>query len=215
MLSPLITRPITHLISRLRAFQRSTEGTVTVEFAIYSPLLLWLFVAIYTWFDAFRQETVNLKATYTISDLISRETATLNETYIDSMYEMTKLLIRGDSQITLRVSVVRWDADNNRYYIDWSRVRGPSLPEWTNASIVGITDDLPTMPDEERVILVETRNEMTPAFRVGLPDLDINNFVFTRPRFAPLVPFEGGVNSDGYHDDNPNGDETETLDPGA
>jgi hypothetical protein len=205
---------LSSLINRLRAFQRNTEGTVTVEFVIYAPLLLWLFAAIYTWFDAFRQETVNLKAAYTISDLISRETTTLNETYIDSMYEMTKLLIRGDSQITLRVSVVRWDMDNDRYYIDWSRVRGSSLPEWTNATIVDINDRLPAMPDQERVILVETRNEMTPAFRVGLPDLDINNFVFTRPRFAPLVPFEGGVNSDaGDHNDNP--EEVEDLDTEA
>lgn len=205
---------LSSLINRLRAFQRNTEGTVTVEFVIYAPLLLWLFAAIYTWFDAFRQETVNLKAAYTISDLISRETTTLNETYIDSMYEMTKLLIRGDSQITLRVSVVRWDMDNDRYYIDWSRVRGSSLPEWTNATIVDINDRLPAMPDQERVILVETRNEMTPAFRVGLPDLDINNFVFTRPRFAPLVPFEGGVNSDaGDHNDNP--EEVEDLDSEA
>ncbi|MEP2716285.1 pilus assembly protein [Pseudophaeobacter sp.] len=189
------------LIRRLRAFARKTEGTVTVEFAIYAPLLLWLFAAIYTFFDAFRQETVNLKAAYTISDLISRETATLNETYIDSMYEMSKLLIRSDSQITLRISVVRWDEDNNRYYVDWSRVRGSSLVAWTDANISEVETQLPTMPDEERVILVETRNEMTPAFRVGLPELDINNFVFTRPRFAPQVLFEGESSAGSGHDD--------------
>lgn len=192
---------LSRLFKRLRAFSRETEGTVTVEFAIYVPLLLWLFAAIYTYFDAFRQETVNLKAAYTISDLISRETTTLNDTYIDSMYEMTNLLIRSDSVITLRISVVRWDEDNNRYYVDWSEVRGSSLEAWTDATISDVQDDLPTMPDEERVILVETRNEMTPAFRVGLPDLDINNFVFTRPRFAPLVHFEGNLGSGGGHDD--------------
>ncbi|MFC4215913.1 TadE/TadG family type IV pilus assembly protein [Pseudophaeobacter arcticus] len=189
------------LIRRLRAFSRNTEGTVTVEFALYVPLLLWLFAAIYTYFDAFRQETVNLKAAYTISDLISRETTTLNETYIDSMYKMSQLLIRSDSAITLRISVVRWDEDNNRYYVDWSKVRGESLTAWTDATISAVEDDLPTMPDEERVILVETRNEMSPAFRVGLPELDINNFVFTRPRFAPLVHFEGNLSSGGGHDD--------------
>lgn len=192
---------LSRLIKRLRAFSRETEGTVTVEFAIYVPLLLWLFAAIYTYFDAFRQETVNLKAAYTISDLISRETTTLNDTYIDSMYKMTNLLIRSDSVITLRISVVRWDEDNNRYYVDWSEVRGSALEAWTDATISDVQDDLPTMPDEERVILVETRNEMTPAFRVGLPDLDINNFVFTRPRFAPLVHFEGNLGSGGGHDD--------------
>ncbi|MFT6456845.1 TadE/TadG family type IV pilus assembly protein [Pseudophaeobacter arcticus] len=189
------------LIRRLRAFSRNTEGTVTVEFALYVPLLLWLFAAIYTYFDAFRQETVNLKAAYTISDLISRETTTLNETYIDSMYKMSQLLIRSESAITLRISVVRWDEDNNRYYVDWSKVRGESLTAWTDATISAVEDDLPTMPDEERVILVETRNEMSPAFRVGLPELDINNFVFTRPRFAPLVHFEGNLSSGGGHDD--------------
>jgi Flp pilus assembly protein TadG len=189
------------LIKQLRAFRRNSEATVTVEFALYTPLLLWLFAAIYTYFDAFRQETVNLKAAYTISDLISRETTTLNETYIDSMYKMSQLLIRSDSNITLRISVVRWDEDNNRYYVDWSKVRGDSLTAWTNATIDSIKTDLPTMPDEERVILVETRNEMNPAFKVGLPKLDINNFVFTRPRFAPLVHFEGIENSGGDHDD--------------
>ena len=189
------------LIKCLRGFSRNTKGTVTVEFAIYMPLLLWLFVAIYTYFDAFRQETVNLKAAYTISDLISRETTTLNDTYIDSMYNMSQLLIRSDSAITLRISVVRWDEDSNRYYVDWSKVRGGSLVAWTNATIGAVESDLPTMPDEERVILVETRNEMSPAFNVGLPQLDINNFVFTRPRFAPLVRFEGDLGSGGGHDD--------------
>ncbi|CUH87967.1 Flp pilus assembly protein TadG [Phaeobacter sp. CECT 5382] len=188
-------------LQRLRAFRQETSGLVSVEFALYVPLLLWLFAAIYTFFDAFRQESVNLKAAYTVSDLISRETTTLNETYIDSMYEMTKLLIRSDSQISLRVSVVRWDEDNNRYYVDWSKVRGSNLPVWTNSTISEVKDDLPAMPDEERVILVETRNEMVPAFKVGLPDLDINNFVFTRPRFAPLVHFEGEDLGGGDHND--------------
>ena len=190
------------LTKRLRIFARRAEGTVTVEFVIFAPLLLWAFTAIYTFFDAFRQETVNLKAAYTISDLISRETAELNETYIDSMHEMAKLLIRSDSQITLRVSVVRWNEDDNRYYVDWSKVRGTSLVEWTDDTISVVEENLPSMPDQERVILVETRNEMVPAFRVGLPNLDINNFVFTRPRFAPQVLFENqNDGGGGSHDD--------------
>lgn len=190
-----------NIAQRLRAFRNDTSGLVSVEFAIYVPLLLWTFAAIYTYFDAFRQESINLKAAYTISDLISRETTTLNDDYIDSMHEMAKLLIRSDSLITLRVTVVRWDEDNGRHYVDWSEVRGTELLSWTDATINTVKDSLPSMPDEERVILVETRNEMSPAFRIGLPELDINNFVFTRPRFAPLVHFEGGLSNGGGHDD--------------
>ncbi|MDE4134629.1 pilus assembly protein [Phaeobacter sp. QD34_3] len=186
---------------RLKTFSRDSDGSVSIEFAIYAPLLLGVFAAFYTFFDAFRQESVNLKAAYTVSDLISRETTALNNDYIDSMYEMTKLLIRSDSNMSLRVSVIRWDEDDQRYYVDWSAVRGGALEQWTDGTISNVKDDLPNMPDQERVILVETRNQVTPAFRVGLPDLDINNFVFTRPRFAPLVRFEGDVDAGGSHDD--------------
>ncbi|MEL0436126.1 TadE/TadG family type IV pilus assembly protein [Phycobacter sp. K97] len=189
------------LISLAKRFRQSNSGSVSVEFAIYTPVLLGLFAAFYTFFDAFRQESVNLKAAYTVSDLISRETTALNNDYIDSMYEMTKLLIRSDSSISLRISVIRWDEGDQKYYVDWSAVRGGAMVQWTDATIANVEDDLPTMPDQERVILVETRNQMTPAFRVGLPDLDINNFVFTRPRFAPLVRFEGDVSAGGSHDD--------------
>jgi hypothetical protein len=186
---------------RLKSFRRGSEGSVSVEFALYAPLLLGTFAAFYTFFDAFRQESMNLKAAYTVSDLISRETTALNNDYIDSMYEMTKLLIRSDSDMSLRVSVVRWDDGDQKYYVDWSAVRGGAMDQWTDATIANVKDDLPNMPDQERVILVETRNQMIPAFRVGLPDLDINNFVFTRPRFAPLVRFEGDVNAGGSHED--------------
>lgn len=195
------------LKAQLQQFRRDAEGALTVEFVIYAPLLLWLFAAIYTFFDAFRQDTVNLKAAYTISDLISRETSELNEDYIDSMHAMTQLLIRSDSSASLRISVVRWDEGDDRYYLDWSKVRGSAFVEWTDATISAVEDDLPNMPDQERVILVETRNDLEPAFNVGLPSLDLDNFVFTRPRFAPLVYFEGvDINTSG-HDDRINPDE--------
>lgn len=185
----------------LRRFRRETKGSVSVEFVIYLPLMLGMFAAIYTFFDAFRRDSVNLKAAYTISDLISRETAAINDDYLDSMYEMTKLLIRQDSQLGLRVSVIRWDEDDNAYYVDWSEVRGTSDITWTDGTINTVATKLPTMPDQERVILVETFNEMEPAFEVGLPTLELDNFVFTRPRFAPLVAFEGSATGGGGHDD--------------
>ncbi|MCD9148629.1 TadE/TadG family type IV pilus assembly protein [Pseudophaeobacter flagellatus] len=189
------------LIAQLRRFRHSTNGALTVEFVIYAPLLLWLFAAIYTYFDAFRQDAVNLKAAYTISDLVSRETAELNETYIDSMHEMSKLLIRADSSSSLRITVVRWDEADNRYYVDWSKVRGTAFIEWTDATISSVNENLPTVPDQERVILVETRNEVDPAFNVGLPSMNLNNFVFTRPRFAPQVLFADGKGNSNSHND--------------
>ncbi|KIC30232.1 TadE/TadG family type IV pilus assembly protein [Leisingera sp. ANG-M6] len=193
------------LPGRLRSFRSRTDGNVSIEFALYAPLLLAVFAAIYTFFDAFRRDSVNLKAAYTISDLISRETTAINDNYLDSMYEMVKLLIREDTQLGLRVSVVHWDEDDAKYYVDWSEVRGTSDTSWTDGTINTVSGQLPDMPDQERVILVETFNEVEPFFDVGLPTLNLDNFVFTRPRFAPLVPFEGSATGTGNHDDDTGG----------
>ncbi|MFW8594852.1 TadE/TadG family type IV pilus assembly protein [Cribrihabitans neustonicus] len=189
------------LARRFGSFARDTRGSVSIEFAFYAPLLLSLFAAIYTFFDAFRQENVNLKAAYTISDLISRETNYVNEAYIDSMHALAGLLVRGDTALSTRISVIRWDETDNRYYVDWSKVRGAAYAEWVDANINTVKDKLPAMPDQERVILVETKNSVEPAFNIGLPSLAIENFIFTRPRFAPQVVFvESKGNGNGHND---------------
>ena len=52
-----------------------------------------------------------------------------------------------------------------------------------------LNDLLPVMPDNERVILVETRNVYAPRWDIGMADQNLENFVFTRPRFAPQLVF--------------------------
>ena len=177
------------LKSFLRRFGRDTRGSVTVEFVMMMPLLFWAYGASYVFFDAYRQDTINLKAAYTIGDLISRETMAINDDYIDSMFELTRLLIRTNAPMSLRVSVVRWDEDDSEYLLDWSSARGTAAP-LTNADLEDLAERLPTMPDQERVILVETWNTWNPPFTVGMELISIDNFVFTRPRFAPQVVWE-------------------------
>ncbi|TNF59630.1 MAG: pilus assembly protein [Rhodobacteraceae bacterium] len=180
---------IRKILNRLKAFRDDTRGSVTVEFAMMMPLLFWAYGASYVFFDAYRQSAVNLKAAYTIGDLVSRETRALNEAYIDSLYNMTQLLTRTNSPLSMRITVVRWDADDDMYYFDWSKARG-SVQPMTQNDLDELEARLPTMPDQERVIVVETWNTWTPPFNVGMTKTDIDNFVFTRPRFAPQVVFQ-------------------------
>lgn len=176
------------LIRRAKRFSSETNGSVSVEFVLTAPILIWAFLACYVFFDGYRQSAVNLKAAYTISDLISRETGIINDDYIDSMHELLKVLTRSGSDSKLRVTIIRWDEDDDRYYVDWSEDRGFNM-EVTDAHVVTIADKLPVMPDNERVILVETANTFSPAFKVGIDETELENFVFTRPRFAPQVVF--------------------------
>ena len=101
------------LLSQLRfflaRFRDETRGSVTVEFAMFMPVLFWAYAASYVFFDGYRQSSINLKAAYTIGDMISRETRTITPAYIDTMHEIAMLLTRDDSPMSLRITVIRWD----------------------------------------------------------------------------------------------------------
>ncbi|MDP5216636.1 pilus assembly protein [Ruegeria sp. 2205SS24-7] len=174
---------------RLKRFSKEENGAISVEALMMLPLLFWAFLAVFTFLDAYRANALNLKAAYTIGDLVSRETEVINNTYIDSMATVFGLMTKPGSESRVRISVVHYDEDTDGYYLDWSANRG-----FTNAMdddrLAEIRDRLPIMPDEERVILVETSNTYVPPFAVGVNITDMENLVFTRPRFTGLVRAE-------------------------
>lgn len=197
-------RPTQKTGNRLRHFNHATDGAVSVEFVLAMPILFWAFAACFVFFDGYRQSAVNLKAAYTISDMISRETAGIDENYIDSLQKLMTMMARSGSDTALRVTIVRWSEDTQKYYVDWSVQRGyPSV--LTNTDVSDMKNRLPTMADEERVIVVETSNTFTPTFRVGLDEKQLTNFVFTRPRFSPQVAWAGDDFDPDDGVDNPDG----------
>lgn len=177
------------VLTWLRQFRDDTRGNVSVEFVLVMPILFWSFMASYVYFDGYRQSTVNLKAAFTISDLISRETDAITDEYVDSMHELLQILTRATSPTTLRVSVIRWDEDDDDYYLDWSEARGVGILPLNEQDLEEMETRLPFMPDNERVILVETTNTFVPLYGIGMDNQSLDNFVFTRPRFAPQVAF--------------------------
>lgn len=175
--------------SFLTNFWNDTRGSVTVEFVLAMPFVFWAFMASYVYFDGYHQSAANLKAAYTISDLISRETSEINDAYIDSMYSLLGMMTYSSSDLSMRISIVRWDEDDNRYYVNWSKIRG-NQSELTDGTVGDLAGKLPQMPDNEIVILVETKNTFEPLFRIGLEDTKLENFVFTRPRFVDQIKWE-------------------------
>ncbi|WP_109468145.1 TadE/TadG family type IV pilus assembly protein [Albibacillus kandeliae] len=175
----------------LKRFRDDTSGVISLEFVIMMPILFWTFMAVYVFFDGYRQSALNLKAAYTISDLISRETEAINDPYVNSMMNVLRLMTRSGSEVDLRISVIRWDQDDDRYYVYWSANRGFAA-ELTDDNVIDFAERLPVMPDDEMVILVETKNVFEPVFDVGMNDIDLDNFVFTRPRFASKVEWDAG-----------------------
>ncbi|MEM7471313.1 MAG: pilus assembly protein [Pseudomonadota bacterium] len=167
----------------VHAFKRD-EGTVTVEFAIMAPLLAGFYVAMFVWFDAYRQKTLIMKASYAISDVFSRQVQ-VDEAFMDNMVDMMDYMIPSHAKPRMRVSLIEYntgEAGSTPYRLRWSY--GPhGMTDLTQLDLDADTSWLPIMSHLDAVVVVETAVLYQPIFRVGIdPKVHRNTFV-TRPRF--------------------------------
>ena len=176
----------TAMARHLRRFARDESAVVAIEAVVMLPMLFWGYVAMFTFFDAYRQTSLNLKAAYTISDMISRETLAVNPAYMNGAHNLLELLTRSADTTRLRVTIARWDNVAKKHFRDWSQTKG-GVVALSDAQVQALSAKLPIMVHNERVIIVETWSTYDPPFNVGLEEQALYNFVFTRPRFAPQV----------------------------
>ncbi len=174
------------LTSRLRRFRRDEEGAMIAEVVIMFPTLFAAVIAMFVFFDAFRNQAINLKAAYTISDAVSRETEMITNTYLINAWRMHRFLTNSPALTRLRVSVIQYEADDDSYSVVWSENKG-GAGNMENAELQRMVgnNEIPVMPDGEVLIMVQTWVDYTPNFSVGLDSFTFENTIFTRPRFAP------------------------------
>lgn len=179
-------------ISGLKRFWHDDHGGVMVVPAlIMAPVLFWAIAAVVTFFDAFRVASMSTKASYAISDLLSRETATVNNAYIDNTFALLELMTSNRNEKSgLRVSSISWNAADDRHILHWSEGRGV-YPDGTQTLVDTWKNRLPVMVDGESIVVVETRSNYNSPMSsmVNLNNINVDNFVFTRTRFAPQITF--------------------------
>ncbi|MES0861687.1 hypothetical protein ABLN87_04955 [Ruegeria sp. SCPT10] len=172
-------------INWLGRFWRKEDGVVSIEAVMVFPLLFWSMWTSYTYFDSYRQSAINLKAAYAVADIISREHTSMSKQYITNMYELQKFLISDRSAVSMRISLVKYEADNDRHVVEWTCPRGESFEKLDNATLfTEYKDRIPVMADGAVMILVETKDWYTRPFKIGYGDhsFAINKFMFTQPR---------------------------------
>ncbi|WP_299610434.1 TadE/TadG family type IV pilus assembly protein [uncultured Tateyamaria sp.] len=175
------------LITNMRSFRDDERGSIAVETVLIVPVLFWAYLSMFAIFDAYRQHSINQKAAYTIGDIISRETTPLDTAYLNGTREILAYLTSNqDSNVAVRVTSVKYDEVNDVYKRDWSQAKGWQ-PALSNNQVKELRHLLPVMPHNERVMVVETFVKYDPPFATGLREREIENFVFTRPRYAPRV----------------------------
>jgi Flp pilus assembly protein TadG len=177
------------LRARLRRFRQDEAGFISIEAIIVMPLLLWVFLALFVYWDAFRTENTSIKSTYVIADMISREPSPVNMAYINGMHQVFRYMNATDEDTWIRISSVQFRQSDNSYRVIWSRSTDTSrAPIHTNATMATQRHRLPILADQDAIIVVETWRRFTPAFKVGLQRRTFDEFTVVRPRLLIPMP---------------------------
>lgn len=187
-----MTRKILRRLCRpFGRFAAREEGTIMAEGLIILPLLVWAFIGLFVYWDAFREMNTVQKAAYTLSDVLSRQRTGVNNAYVTGMKQLFDYLV-GDSQKTnvIRVTSVTRNAVSKKFEVHWSRTSNAvAMPALTTATLQDYQAQIPTMSDNDYAVIVEVRVPYYPIFDVGLGDLKFTEFIVTRPRFR-CIPMD-------------------------
>lgn len=179
-----------HMLDRIRSFTRDEHGTATTEAIIIFPLLFWSMVTMSVYFDGFRARSTNLKAAYTISDMISRENPFVGPNYINGLNTVYDFLAASHNPTWIRATLVQFDTedpdndDDGRYILKWSYGTN-SKPKLTYGTLDQVESKIPVIAHGDSLILMETHMEYEAWAHVGIDSFAQDNFIATRPRFPP------------------------------
>jgi hypothetical protein len=175
--------------TRLRSFRDDESGLITTEAIIVTPLLVWVFLAMFVYWDAFRAENTSIKATYTIADVISREGTAVNNNFIAGMGSLFDYMANTNEDTWIRVSSIRYVQSNDTFQLLWSRTTNATRsPVHSAGTINAMRARIPRPANADTLLVIETWRNFTPAFRVGLDRRTFYEFTTVRPRFLSPLP---------------------------
>lgn len=167
----------------LNRFRKGEDGTVMTEALITLPLLIWAFMAMFVYWDAFRSVNVSQKAAYNIADLLSRQ-STVDNRFLDGMQSLLTYMTPPEQNARIRMTSVQYNEDEDRFIVLWSRSPGNAMPALNDTTIQSpaITERIPVMSDGHSVLIIETALDYDPPFDAGITPQVMEEFVVTRPR---------------------------------
>lgn len=175
----------------LKRFRSEDHGSVVAEAVIALPIMIWAYMGLYVYWDAFRAVNLAQKASYTLADYISRERGTLSTVEINGLASVFQYMMDSDQTTRIRITSLYWNPDNNRFEVYWSLSPNNTMTPLTTTTLQVVKDRIPAMADGDSAILLETEATYSAAFNVGIDDQVFKNFIVTRPRFLTRICLTG------------------------
>jgi len=167
---------------------KDDHGSISIEFMVVFPLLLFLSISGLGFWDAFQSNSKTAKVAYTVSDIMSRYTDVddVDMTYLYSVQD--KMLSPNLDRRSLRISSICFEDGN--YRVLWSYTSNSA--DITDPG--ALTDEdipveiMPTMAPQDSIILTEVEARWQPTINVGVGDQTWRSELVSRPRFVKIIP---------------------------
>ncbi|MEM6971336.1 MAG: hypothetical protein AAF577_00920 [Pseudomonadota bacterium] len=169
-------------------FRKHDRGGISFEFVIMFPVLATLLISAFSYFEAFRTNSVMSKIGFTINDIVSRVSEYSNAEMGDMTLLQRKMTPFNVVNQRLRISNICMGPSGLRVY--WSQTSaqiGTTPPlELTEATIP--VDIMPTLVEGESVMLTEIWGQWTPVVTgFGVGPREFNSELIIRPRFVRMM----------------------------
>jgi hypothetical protein len=176
-----------HAVSK--GFLSDERASISIEFMIIMPLLVFLTTGGVAFWDAFYSNSRTAKVAYVISDIMSRHDV-VDATDMAYLFNLQEKMLPGDlEQRALRISSICFEDDRHR--VLWSYTASgddatPPTPLVDDEIPVAV---LPTMAPQDSVILTEVAARWQPHFvNVGRTSMTWRSELVSRPRFVKIIP---------------------------
>ncbi len=171
-------------------FLRNERGSISIEFVILMPVLLFLTTGGITYWDAFHSNSQTAKIAYTVSDIMSRHDV-VDDTDMAYLYSMQDKMLSPDlDRRALRISSICFEDGIHR--VLWSYT---SSSDDIAEPAAALKDEeipveiLPAMEPQDSIILTEVEARWQPHFlNVGVGSRTWRSELVTRPRFVKIIP---------------------------
>ncbi len=181
------------LRTRIRNFLRDESGNAVLEAVIVMPALFWAFAATFVYWNAFRVDNLHVKATFTVSDMISREVAAVDMNYINGLHTVYRFVTVATEPSWLRVTSVQFiegeDGAPDQHTVLWSRSTSPeNAPQLTTETLVSVENRIPIMGNYDTILIVETWQSQPSSMGAIVPARTLHETSIVRPRFVSPLP---------------------------
>lgn len=175
----MMTRGLSRFLQATSALRGGERGLALIEFALIFPVMLFLFLGLVEFGEAFSLNRKIENAASTVSDLVSQESKVTCAQLAD-IATIANEIIKPyrPAPFSLRISSIVAD-ENNNLEVAWTYPTGGGSPSFDFPA--GLTEP------GSSLIVAETAYEFTPTIGYFIGSITLNGKGYFRPRLTRIV----------------------------